>query len=153
MFKLAKLGVLPSTFLFLKYDVTLYSSCMFGTARISKWRTKGNKSRYISEETFNKPLSVVSVDQLQSDQPVLVPQLSVKLTSVLIWAAQVMVEHFSDLIYLRLTIITSQEENLSVKAAFKKWEHLGLKFVDIMQTMEKILNNLTYQKLRIPTRK
>ena len=44
MFVLSKLGVLPSIFIYLKDDVPLYASCMFGIARRMQWITKGNKS-------------------------------------------------------------------------------------------------------------
>ena len=80
MFRLATLGVLTSRFIEFKYDVRLSASCMFVTERSMQWITKGNKSESISKYTENKPGSEVSVDQLQSDQPVLVPQLSGKIT-------------------------------------------------------------------------
>ena len=44
MFILEILGVLPSRFLYLKDVVSLYVSCMLGTARRSQWRKKGKKS-------------------------------------------------------------------------------------------------------------
>ena len=69
----------------------------------------------------NKPRFGVSVDQIQSDQPILVPQLSGKLTSALICYAQVIVDHFSNLSYVHLTRIKNQEDNLSGKAAFEIW--------------------------------
>ena len=96
MFILAKLGFLPSIFLDLKYDLPFCASCMFGTANSSKWITKGKKSGSVKKETENNPGNGVSVDELQSAQPELVIQLSVKLTGARIWAAQVMVGLFSD---------------------------------------------------------
>ena len=65
------------------------------------------------KEAESKPGYVVLLDQLQSDQPGLFPQLSGKLTHVRIRAAKVMVYHFSDLTY-------SQEETLSVKSTFER---------------------------------
>ena len=59
MFRLAKLGVLPSIPLDLKDDVPLCASCMFGTARRSQWITKVNKSCSIIKETYNKPVDGV----------------------------------------------------------------------------------------------
>ena len=64
------------------------------------------------KDTDNNPVSGVSVDQIQSSQPGLVPQLSGKLTSAHIWAAPIMVDHFSDSTYVHLMIIISQEETL-----------------------------------------
>ena len=46
-----------------------------------QWITKANKLESIKKDTENKPVSGVSVDQLQSSQPGLVPQFSGKLTS------------------------------------------------------------------------
>ena len=57
---------------------------MFGKARRRKMRTKEKKDCYIMKETDNNPGAEVSVDQIQSDKPVLVPEFSGKLTSVLI---------------------------------------------------------------------
>ena len=65
MFRLAKIGFLPSRFLYLKYDVPLFASFMFGTSMGRKWITKGKKSGSIIKETDNHPVSGVSVDGLQ----------------------------------------------------------------------------------------
>ena len=65
MFRLEKLGVIPSIFLDLKDDVPLCASFMFRTERISQWMKKGKTSGSISKETDNKLGAVVSVDQLQ----------------------------------------------------------------------------------------
>ena len=94
---------------------------MFGTLSRSKWITKGKKSGSIRKENGNNPGDEVSVDQLQLDQPELVPQFSGKLTSTHIWSAQVMMDHFSDVTYLYLIRSTSQEETLSGKSASERW--------------------------------
>ena len=66
MFRLEKLRVLPLRCIDLKDDVPLCKSCMFGTERRRKWKTKCKKSGSIRKETGNKPGYVVSVDQLQT---------------------------------------------------------------------------------------
>ena len=109
MFRLANIGVLSWIFIDLKDDVPICASCMFGTSRRRQWITEGKKSGPTRKETDNKPRDAVSVDQLQSDQTVLVPKFSGKLTSARILAAQVMVDHFSDLTYVHLMRSTSQE--------------------------------------------
>ena len=86
-----------------------------------QWRTKGNKLGFTRKENDNNPRSGVSLDQLHSDQPVLVPPFSGKPTSAFIWFTRVIVEHFSDLIYMQLTIITRQEETLAGKKSFEIW--------------------------------
>ena len=82
---------------------------MFGTSSRSQWRAKGNNSFSISKDTSNKLEAVVSVYQLQSDQLGLVPQFSGKLTRGRIWDAQFMVDHLSDLTYVKLIRIKSQK--------------------------------------------
>ena len=74
MFWLAKLGVLSKWSLGLKDDMPLCTSWMFGTDSCWKCKTKGNKWGYIHNDTDNKPRYGLSVDQLQSSHPVLVPQ-------------------------------------------------------------------------------
>ena len=86
MFRLAKLGFLLSIFLYLKGDVTLCASCIFGKERRRKRIKKGNKSGYIRQETDNNPGARVLVDQLYSNQPIF-PQFSGKLTSARIWSS------------------------------------------------------------------
>ena len=81
MFRLSKLGFLTSRLLYLKDDVPLCYSQMFGRASGRQWMTKGKKSESIGKETINKPGSGVSVDQIQSDQEELVSQFSGKFIS------------------------------------------------------------------------
>ena len=59
------------------------------------------------------------MDRIQLDRPGLVPQFSGKLTNAHIWSAQVMVYHFSYLTYVKLMIITRQEDPLAGKEAFE----------------------------------
>ena len=66
IFRLEKLGFLPSISLDLKYYVPLCVSCVFGTTRRRQWITKGNKPGYIIKDTDNNPGNGVSLDQLQS---------------------------------------------------------------------------------------
>ena len=64
-------------------------------------------SGFIRKETDNKPETGISVDQLHSVHPGLVPYFLSKLTIVQIRDAQVMVEHFSDITYVHLLRSTS----------------------------------------------
>ena len=41
MFRLAKLGVIPSIFIDLRDDVPICESCIFGTSRRRQWIKKG----------------------------------------------------------------------------------------------------------------
>ena len=99
------------------------------TARIRQWRKKVKKYGSIRKETYDNPGAGVSIYQLQSAHSVFVPQFSGKLTSAHIWAVQVMVDHFSDLIYVLLIIITTQYLTLSGNTSFERWAAIfGVKF-------------------------
>ena len=57
-----------------------------------------------------------------------------------------MVDNFSDLAYVHLTRIQSQEDNLAGKSYFERWAStFGVKINKIMQGMEELPNNLSYQ--------
>ena len=75
MFRIEKLGVITSIFIDLKDDMTLCESCMFGTPSRRQRRKKGKKLGSIRKETDCNTGARVSVDQLHSSQPGLVPQL------------------------------------------------------------------------------
>ena len=101
---------------------------MFVTASRMQWITKVNKSESIRKDTDNNPVSGVSVYQLQSDPPGIVPQLSGKITIAHIWDAQVMVDHFSNLTYVHLMRSTNQYVNFVGKAPFVRWnDKFGVK--------------------------
>ena len=93
---------------------------MVGTARRRQLGTKGKKPGSIKKDTDNNTGYGVSLEQLQKNQPGLVPKLSGKLTSARIWDAQVMVDHFNDLTYVHLIRSTSKGETLSGNSAFKR---------------------------------
>ena len=95
---------------------------MFIISSRSQWITKGTKSGSKSKETDNNPGSGVSLGQLQSDQLVLVPKFSGKLTSARILDTQVMADHFIDLAYMYLTISTIHNNTLAGKSAFERWD-------------------------------
>ena len=112
MLRLEIFWVPTSIFLYLKEDVSLCTSWIFGTERILQWTTKGNKSRYKSKESNNKIGSAVSVDQRQSAQTGLLPQFPGKITNERICAVQVMVDHFIDLTHVHIMKRKNQEEKL-----------------------------------------
>ena len=64
IFRLATLGILPKSFLDIKYDVPLCESFMVITTSIKQWITKGNKSCSVCNYTDNNLKSGVLVDQL-----------------------------------------------------------------------------------------
>ena len=86
------------------------------------WNRKEEAAEIIREEirVYKERNWQKSKIWLYSAQTGLVPQFSVKLRSAHLWESQVMVEHFSDLSYVHLMIITNREENLALKTAFER---------------------------------
>ncbi len=76
-------------------------SCIFGQAHRKPWQSKGS-SGSICKETDNAPEKCVSMDQLVSAQPGLVPQMLGFLTNLRIWGATIFTDHFSDYVYMAL---------------------------------------------------
>jgi hypothetical protein len=78
---LAKRGCLPKILLKLQDKLPLCVACRFGTAHQRPWCTKGKKSGSIQKPDQTKPADGVSVDQIISAQPGLIPQMAGFLTS------------------------------------------------------------------------
>jgi hypothetical protein len=68
----------------------------------------------------NKPSDGVSVDQITSAQPGLIPQMTGFLTSKRIWGCTTFVDHISDYMYVHLMKDFSTIETLLAKLAFEK---------------------------------
>eukprot|EP00957_Ditylum_brightwellii_P118508 9038413-Ditylum_brightwellii.AAC.1 len=75
-------GILPRRLkqLFETVTVPICASCMLGEAHRKQWRSKGGRGS-IKKENEKEPGDGTSIDQLVSNQPGLVPQLSGKLTN------------------------------------------------------------------------
>jgi hypothetical protein len=74
-------GYLPKILLKLQDKLPLCVACQFGTAHWCSWPTKGMKSGFIQKPDQTKPGDGVSVDQIISAQPGLIPQMAGFLTS------------------------------------------------------------------------
>jgi hypothetical protein len=74
MITLAEKGKLNRKFAELKHRLPVCMSCMFGTAHRKPWRSKGEKDS-IRKPTDNAPGKCVSIDQMISAQPGLIPQM------------------------------------------------------------------------------
>ena len=120
IFTLARLGFLPKTLLECESTVPLCIECQFGQAHRRPWTSKGKKYRPIQKKSETKPGDGVSVDQIVSAQPGLIPQMSGFLTHERIWGATTFVDHVSDYVYVHLMKTFTIEETLSAKKAFEK---------------------------------
>ena len=120
LFKLVKLGLLPKSLLGCEETRPICLECQFGAAKRRPWRHKGKKSGTIRKDSEKKPGDGVSVDQIVSAQPGLIPQMSGFLTSDRLWGATTFVDHVSDYVYVHLMKNFSIEETLSAKASFER---------------------------------
>jgi hypothetical protein len=88
-------------FVKLKHRLPMCMSCIFGTSHHKPWHTKGAHGS-IRKESDNAPGKCISMDQLVSAQPGLIPQMAGFLTNLRIWGATIFVDHFLDLVYVAL---------------------------------------------------
>ena len=73
IFRLAELGHLPKSLLNCKKNAPLCVACQFGIAHHRPWRTKGKSSGSIRMLDHVEPGDGVSMDQIVSAQPGLIP--------------------------------------------------------------------------------
>ncbi len=95
MISLAEKGRIKKNFAKFKHRLPICMSCIFGTAHRKLWHSKGSTGS-IRKEINNAPGKCVSMDQMVSAQPGLIPQMAGFLTNLCIWGATVFVDHFSD---------------------------------------------------------
>ena len=76
IFALAKAGFLPKRLTELRNNAPVCIACQFGQAHRRPWRTKGKKNGSIRRPEHKEPGDGVSVDQIISAQPGLIPQMT-----------------------------------------------------------------------------
>ena len=81
IFRLAEKGHLPSRLLDCKGKLPLCIACHFGTVHRRPWHRRGKASGSICHPEHISPGDGVSMDQIMSAQPGLIPQMSGFLTS------------------------------------------------------------------------
>ena len=120
IFRLADLGILPKRFLECRNKKPLCIACQFGQAHRRPWRTKGKKSGSIRTKEQVAPGDGVSIDQIISAQPGLIPQMAGFLTSQRLWGCTTFVDHVSDYVYVHLMRDMTLDETLLAKSAWEK---------------------------------
>jgi len=91
---------------------------MFGTAHHKPWRSQGEKG-LIRKPTNNAPGKCVSIDQMISAQPGLIPHMTGFLTNLRIWGATIFVDHYSDYVFVALMRDLTLNKTLLAKASFE----------------------------------
>jgi hypothetical protein len=101
MITLAEKGKIKKKFAKLKHRLPICMCCIVGMAHRKPWRSRGSKGS-IRIESDNAPGKCVSMDQMVSVQPGLIPQMAGFFTNLRIWGANVFVDHFSDYVYMSM---------------------------------------------------
>ena len=102
-----------------KERVPTCMSCVFGMAHKRPWRSKGAPGS-IRKESETEPGDCISIDQLVSAQPGLIPQMSGFLTNLRLWGATIFVDHVSNYVYVALMRDLTLDETLLAKTSFER---------------------------------
>ncbi len=124
MITLAKKGKLNKKFVRLKHRLPVCMSCIFGTCHRKPWHSKGLKG-LIRMETDDAPGKCVSMDQMVTAQPGLIPQMAGFLTHLRIWGAMIFIDHFSDYLFVALMHDLTLDERLLAKCSFRRHANKG----------------------------
>jgi len=119
LFQYAEKGYIPKRLLVCQDKPPLCVACQFGQAHRRPWRHKGKKHGSIRQAEHVNPGDGVSVDQIVSAQPGLIPQMAGFLTSDRIWGCTTFCDHVTDYVYVHLMRNFTLEETLLAKQAFE----------------------------------
>ncbi len=118
---LVEKGIIPKWLASLKGRCPICVACLFGQAHKRAWRSKSKTKHPIRKLTDDAPGKQASMDQLISDQPGLIPQMSGSLTNLRIMGATMFVDHLSDHTYIYLMQDLTMAETLMAKHAYEKF--------------------------------
>ena len=119
LIQLAKERVLPHLLAVLKEKPPICASCNYGQAHKQPCRTKGKHTNTIRYKDDFNPGDCVSIDQILSAQPGLVPQMSGYLTSDRIWGITLFLDHATYNTYGHLMRSLDLDETLGSKKSFE----------------------------------
>jgi hypothetical protein len=120
----AKKGKLNKTIVRLKHSLPVCMSCLFGMCHCKPWRSKGSKG-LIRKETDNAPGKCVSMDQMVSPQPGLIPQMMGFLINLRIWGTAIFVDHYLDYVFMALMHDLTLDEMLLTTSSFERHANEG----------------------------
>ena len=124
LIKMAESNKIPKKLSKLKNRIPVCMSCVFGMSHRKPWRTKGTP-KAIRKESETEPGDCISIDQLVSAQPGLIPQMTGFLTNMRIWGATVFVDHVTDYVYVALMRDLTLDETLLAKTSFERHANDG----------------------------
>ena len=118
---MAEKGELPKRLASLKGRCPLCVACLFSQAHKRPWRSKSKQKHPIRKSTDNAPGKCVSMDQMVSAQPGLIPQMSGRLTNMRVNGVTVFVDHYSDHTYTYLMKDLTLSETIMAKHAYERF--------------------------------
>jgi len=119
LIRLAESGKIKKRLANLKERLPVCMSCIFGMSHRRPWRSRGAPNT-IRKKSETEPGDCVSIDQIVSAQPGLIPQMAGFLTNMRIWGATVFVDHVSDFVYVALMRDLTLDETLLAKTSFER---------------------------------
>jgi hypothetical protein len=118
---LAQQGIIPKRLASLKGRCPICIPCLFGKAHKRPWRSKSKQSHPIRRKSDDHPGARASMDHLVSAQPGLILQIAGNLTGQRINGATVIVDHFSDHVYVYLMRNLTLDETILAKHAYERF--------------------------------
>ena len=118
MIKLAENGNIEKRFEKLKNRQPVFMSCIFGRSYQRPWRSKKTPGT-IRKESETEPGDCVSIDQIVSAKPGLIPQISGYLTNMRIWGDTVFMDHVPDYKQVALMRDLTSDEHYWLKHLLK----------------------------------
>jgi hypothetical protein len=115
------LGEIPSRLASFKGRCPICVPYLFGQAHKRPWQSKSKKIHPIWKKYNDHPGARASMDHLISAQLGLIPQISGRLTCMQINGATVIVDHYSDHVYIFLICNLSLKETLLAKHAYERF--------------------------------
>ncbi len=116
---MAEAGKIPRQLASLKGCCPICVLCLFGQAHKCPWRSKSKEIHPIWKKSDDHPGARASFNHLVSVQPSLIPQISGKLTCLQINGATVIVDHYSDHVYIFLMHNLLLDDTLLAKHAYE----------------------------------
>ena len=81
---------------------------MFGNYHKRPWRTKGKKLGGLTRKLLEtRTGDMTSIDQMESDQPGIIPQVTGAIKHAIFWESTAFVDHYYDHYYAHLMRVTS----------------------------------------------
>ena len=120
LFRLTTTGFLHKQLLECRNKPPLCVACQFVQYHRCTWHTEGKKIGSIQTPAQKDPGNVISVDQIVSAQPGLIPKMSGFPTNQRLWGCTTFVYHVSDYVYVHLMRYLSLSGTLLAKTSMEK---------------------------------